>query len=136
LVYIDLNMVRAGVVDHPSQWPHGGFNEVQVPRRKNVIIDYERLRTLAGFSDYDSFAAAYLKWVHAALEKIGDKRDSRWTESIAVGSSTFIERIKFAMGAMAKGRSVRQNEGAMVLLETQSAYNEIVRPENRDIDPK
>ena len=44
LVYIVLNMVRAGVVDHPSQWPHGGFNEIQAPRRKNVIIAYERLR--------------------------------------------------------------------------------------------
>jgi putative transposase len=34
LVYIDLNMVRAGAVDHPSKWPHGGFNEIQSPRRK------------------------------------------------------------------------------------------------------
>jgi putative transposase len=24
LVYIDLNMVRTGVIDHPSKWPHGG----------------------------------------------------------------------------------------------------------------
>ena len=43
LVYIDLNMVRAGVVDHPSKWPHGGYNEIQAPRRKNVIIAYDRL---------------------------------------------------------------------------------------------
>ncbi len=27
--YIDLNMVRAGVVDHPAQWPHSGYNEIQ-----------------------------------------------------------------------------------------------------------
>ena len=27
LVYIDLNMVRAGVVSHPSKWPHGRDNE-------------------------------------------------------------------------------------------------------------
>ena len=136
LVYIDLNMVRAGVVDHPSQWAHGGFNEIQTPRRKNVIIDYDRLRALAGFTDYDSFATAHLKWVHTALEKIGDKRDSRWTESIAVGSNAFVERIKSAMGAMAKGRSVRPIEGAFELRETQSAYNSIFDPENRDIDPK
>ncbi|WP_054700927.1 hypothetical protein [Desulfosarcina cetonica] len=116
LVHIDLNiMVRAGVVDHPSQWAHAGFNEIQAPKRKNVIIDYERLRTLAGFTDYDSFAAAHLKWVHSTLEKIGDKRDSRWTESIAVGSNAFVERIKSAMGAMAKGRSVRPIEGAFEL---------------------
>jgi putative transposase len=31
LVYIDLNMVRAGVVRHPSELPHGGYNEIQTP---------------------------------------------------------------------------------------------------------
>ena len=44
LVYVDLNMVRAGVVRHPSEWPFGGYNEIQNPHRKNVIIAYERLR--------------------------------------------------------------------------------------------
>ena len=32
LVYIDLNMVRAGVVKHHSQWPFGGYNEIQKPK--------------------------------------------------------------------------------------------------------
>ena len=31
LVYVDLNMVRCGVVSHPGQWPHGGYNEIQCP---------------------------------------------------------------------------------------------------------
>ena len=31
LVYIDLNMVRAGVVEHPSEWPFCGYNEIQEP---------------------------------------------------------------------------------------------------------
>ncbi len=31
LVYIDLNMVRNGVVAHPSAWPHSGYNEIQQP---------------------------------------------------------------------------------------------------------
>ena len=29
IVYMDLNMVRAGVVKHPSEWPHGGYGEIQ-----------------------------------------------------------------------------------------------------------
>ncbi len=33
LVYIDLNMVRAGVAEHPSAWPFSGYNEIQEPRR-------------------------------------------------------------------------------------------------------
>ena len=126
-------MVRAGVVDHPSKWPYGGYNEIQRPRRKNVIIAYERLRELAGFEDYASFTSAHRRWVHAALEKIDAKRESRWTESIAVGSGPFIECIKTAMGAMAKGRSVQSNEGAFELREEQSAYNAIFDPKNCDI---
>ena len=97
LVYIDLNMVRAGVVDHSSNWPHGGYNEIQAPRRKNTIIASERLRELVGFEDYDSLVSAHRKWVQTALEEIDLKRQSRWTESIAVGGRPSIERIKNAL---------------------------------------
>jgi len=31
LVDIGLNMVRAGVVSHPSQWPDSGYNEIRSP---------------------------------------------------------------------------------------------------------
>jgi putative transposase len=47
MVYIDTNMVRAGVVRHPSLWVSCGYNEIQEPRRKNVLIDYERLQVCA-----------------------------------------------------------------------------------------
>ncbi len=52
-----------------------------------------------------------------------------------MGSSPFIERIKNAMGAMAKGRTIHPTEGAFELLETQSAYIAIFSPENGDIGP-
>jgi hypothetical protein len=29
IVYIDLNMVRAGMVRHPAQWKAGGYHEIQ-----------------------------------------------------------------------------------------------------------
>ena len=83
-----------------------------------------------------SFTSAHWKWVQAALENIDAMRESRWTESIAVGSSPFIERIKHAMGAMAKGRSIQPTEGSFELREAPSAYNSILDPNNRDIGPK
>ena len=89
-----------------------------------------------GFKDYDAFASAHRKWVQSALEEIDNKRQSRWTESVAVGSKPFIQRIKNAMGTMAKGRSVQTTEEAFELREAQSAYNAIFGPENRIIDPK
>jgi putative transposase len=70
------------------------------------------------------------------LEKIDSKRENWWTESIAVGSSPFIERIKKAMGAMAKGRSIQPAEGSFELRKTQSDHNSIFEPNNRDIGPK
>ena len=72
------------------------------------------------------------------MEETDAKRGSRWTESIAVGGSPFIERIKNAMGAMAKGRCVQPGEGAFELREAQSvySYNAIFDHENRDIGPK
>ena len=50
LVYVDLNMVRAGAVKHPFEWRFGGYNEIQSPRRKCVLITYEKLSALAAFS--------------------------------------------------------------------------------------
>ena len=43
IAYIDLNMVRAGVVNHPSEWNFGGYNEIQKPRERYALIDYKRL---------------------------------------------------------------------------------------------
>ncbi|MCW5785141.1 MAG: hypothetical protein KIT39_17635 [Nitrospirales bacterium] len=34
LAYIDMNMVRAGVVSHPREWKESGYEEIQnLPRR-------------------------------------------------------------------------------------------------------
>ena len=39
VVYIDLNMVRAGVVKHPAQWPHSGYLEIQQPPERYRVVD-------------------------------------------------------------------------------------------------
>ena len=31
ITYIDMNMVRASVVEHPAQWEFCGYNEIQNP---------------------------------------------------------------------------------------------------------
>ncbi|MGD9187478.1 MAG: transposase [Desulfobacteraceae bacterium] len=67
LIYVDLNMFRARVVCHPEQWPHGGYNEIQRPRRKNFLIDYEVLCHLSGFDKFDDFQSAHRNWIKASL---------------------------------------------------------------------
>jgi REP-associated tyrosine transposase len=50
LVYIDLNMVRAVVVDHPVKWEHSGYHEIQQPPKRYAVIDLPGLVALCGFS--------------------------------------------------------------------------------------
>jgi len=98
-------MVRTGVVDHPSQWSFsGGYGEIQKPRRKRILIAYERLRALAGFATYEEFRAAHSHWADEYLGEGGGVRNSTWTRSIAVGSEGFVERTKEKLGIQAQGR--------------------------------
>jgi len=48
LVYIDLDMVRAGVVEHPAQWEVVGYHEIQRQRRRYGIVDRQALADTLG----------------------------------------------------------------------------------------
>ena len=122
LVYIDLNMVRAGVVDHPSEWPFSGYNEIQEPRRKNVLIDYEKLRALLGFEDYDQVKLYHKKWVDEYLGNEKNIRDEKWTRSIAVGSRGFVDRVKSTLGVQALGRKTIESGESHQLREPSIPY--------------
>ena len=50
VVYMDLNMVRAGVVRHPVDWLDGGYGEIQSPPPRYQLIDLEQLSTLCGLA--------------------------------------------------------------------------------------
>ena len=76
-------MVRAGVVNHPSEWKFSGFNEIQRPRRRYSIIDYKSLTGLLNFDNYDEIKGSHRKWVEEFLAEKEHLRDRRWTESIA-----------------------------------------------------
>jgi putative transposase len=122
LVYIDLNMVRAGVVSHPAQWPHAGYVEIQVPRARYSIIAAARLASLCGFSDLDRFQTAHRRWVQEALENGPSARDERWSAAVAVGSSGFVERMRSELGLRALHRTISGLDDTFVLGEPDQAY--------------
>ncbi len=125
IVYIDLNMVRAGVVNHPSEWPFSGYHEIQSPRQADGIINYTKLAEKSGFQSYESFKSAHKDWVNEALAKGTNTRKSKWSESIAVGSETFTLQIKEKLGIRAKGRSVIKSDiDIYQLRETIACYCE------------
>ena len=133
IVYIDLNMVRTGKIKHPAQWVWSGYNEIQKPRRKNVLINYEKLRELAGFETFENFQSAHGKWVDDSLVKIERKRESHWTESIAMGSEQFVKRIHSQLGVRIKGRRVIETGDTFQLQEKIESYSLLFDSEKRDI---
>jgi REP-associated tyrosine transposase len=44
-------MVRAGVVQHPGEWVHAGYREIQNPKQRYTLIDRQKLTTLLGMKN-------------------------------------------------------------------------------------
>ena len=76
-------MVRAGVVGHPSDWPFSGYNQIQGPRERYSLVDYEGLRKLLNFKEMADLADAYRGWIEEAISAKGQLRNGKWSESIA-----------------------------------------------------
>ena len=136
IVYIDLNMVRAGVVNHPSEWPYSGYIEIQNPKRKNILINYKKLINLLGFSSYEDFKRYHSTWVDSYLEDGRNIHDDKWTKSIAVGSNGFVDKIKSLMGARAIGRKTIEAGDSYQLKEPAASYMTHFEAKKYDIDPE
>jgi hypothetical protein len=116
-------MVRAGVVSHPAEWEHGGYNEIQQPRQRKSLIHYDELCGHLGIGKYELLREAHREWVEEALKENSRFREEKWTQSIAVGSREFAETTKAALGVLAKGRTLRESEAAACeLREPSSSY--------------
>jgi putative transposase len=126
MLYVDLNMVRAGVVAHPSEWPFCGYREIQNPRKRYSLIDYDGLIDLFRIGSREEFKKIYQGWVAEALDK-GKclERDSRWTECIAVGSEGFVRDVKEKLGPKAMWREMAGVNGSYELRETTAAYKPV-----------
>jgi putative transposase len=130
MVYIDLNMVRAGVVNHPSEYEFCGYNEIQKPRQRYALIDYEELTGLLGFKNMVFLSSKYKGWIDEAMKINIISREGKWSESIAVGSEGFIQQTRDHLGYRAIGRKVHGKDGTFELRESIAPYNGIFEPEN------
>jgi len=130
IVYLDLNMVRAGVVTHPSDWRFSGYNEIQNPRQRYALINYKRLMQLLNIQTVEELKKSHSGWVEAALRDGRHVRESKWVQSIAVGSEEFVETTRENLGFQVKTRSVSQSGDDYQLRERQTPYSAHSAPEN------
>jgi len=95
LRYIDLNMVRAGVVRHPEEWEWCGYRELLGIRKRYCLLDEDRLSEALGDGvDLERLRRMHGENVMAALVAGEMRREGMWTENVAVGSREFVETVK------------------------------------------
>ena len=108
LTYVDMNMVRAGVVRHPRDWPFCGYGELRRPdlRPRLRLVDTDALAALFGARDRAALLAMRDDWIDQAMRKGRIGREPIWTESLAVGSEEFLMSVRGRLGAKLRTASI------------------------------
>lgn len=107
--YIDMHMVRAGEVAHPSLWSSSGYCETKSPPRRGGALDHAGLLNLLQFESSDAMQKARDQWIVEKLTEKAPRRESYWSDSIAVGDLAFALKMKRAL-AFAHPASRAQKE--------------------------
>lgn len=123
VVYIDLNMVRAGVVDHPVQWQISGYYEIQRPPARYRVVDRQALAEVLSLGGTEQLSECHQTWVEEVLSSPdGSTHDVWWTESVAVGSEMFVEHVYAQLGVRGRGRRTESGDDAWRLNEAGVGY--------------
>jgi len=128
LFYLDMNMVRAGVVAHPRDWRFGGYHELSGSRKRYRIVDLDRLLNLLAVPDVNAFRG----WHGATLAELCRPaelpREPHWSRAFAVGSRGWLcqlaaddPRVEEHIKPL-EGTSADQQEPTCVLSPPQAVY--------------
>ena len=136
LTYVDMNMVRAGIVRHPSEWPFCGYGELRHPevRPRLRLVDTDALVALTGARDIRSLTAMREEWIDEAIRKGQVGREAFWTESVAVGSADFLVRFRGELGGKVKAAEIVHQGDCLSLYRTRRTYLCSSGHENDEID--
>jgi hypothetical protein len=80
---------------------------------------------LLNFESDDDLRDAHRKWVAREIQADNRDKEDKWTQSIAVGSKTFVEKIKAFLGFRAIGRKVIGADDTFELREGQTPYGKV-----------
>lgn len=123
MLYIDLNMVRAGVVDHPKSWEFSGYHEIVQPKERYTIIDHEMLRAFFRVKTNQRLEEEYNTFIDRELNKGYLVHQPDWSQGVAVGEETFVIEIQNKLGIKTEKRKVEGKEEYWLLNEPGNPYN-------------
>lgn len=122
LRYIELNMVRCGVVAHPRDWEWVGYHEIMGKRQRYRLLDLERLCWRLSTDRLEEVRTHLDFTLQQAIDEDQLKREVCWTESLAVGSLSFVERTKPLILSRRETEIVEQSSNLWALKESEIPY--------------
>jgi putative transposase len=83
-----------GVVRHPADWEWVGYHEIMGSRRRYRVVDMDRLCWRLRSASLDEVRKNLAASLAERIARADVKREPCWTESLAVGSRGFVEKIQ------------------------------------------
>ena len=130
LCYIELNMVRCGVVRHPGEWDWVGYHEIMGHRQRYRLLDLERLCWRLGTDRMEDVRRNLAASLGEAIAQEAMKREAHWTESMAVGSREFLEKTQPLILSSRETEIVEATPDLWILKETKIPYRTKFRAKN------
>jgi putative transposase len=122
--YLDLNMIRAGVISHPDEWQWCGYKELLGEKTRYRLLDVDRLLELLGVADIRSFRLEHEERIQRAIANRKLSREKRWTESIAVGGKSYIAKIAESLRYKRRKLAIEEDDdGSCVIWESFASYS-------------
>src|SRR6266511_115404 len=115
-------MVRCGQVSHPRDWEWVGYHEIMGLRERYRLLDLERLCWRLGTDDLGEVRKNLESSLAETMARNRLKRQACWTESLAVGSIGFLEKIKPLILSRRETEIVEESPELWVLQESSVAY--------------
>ncbi len=122
MTYVDMNMVRAGVVSHPVDWPSAGYHEIQKPPSRYRLLDLETCIQVLGISNYKDLTVWQRDQISDALKK-SQQREDCWTSAVAVGDKSYLIQVAKRLGIRARHREIIEQDRRCILKEASGPYS-------------
>jgi putative transposase len=124
LCYIELNMVRCGVVSHPRDWPWVGYHEIMGARRRYRVVDIDRLCWRMRTDRLRDLQENLETSLAERISRDAIKREGCWTESLAIGSHAYVEKLRPLIHSRSETEIVSTGERGWVLEEKPEPYGQ------------
>lgn len=126
LRYVDMNMVRCGVVKHPEKWRWCSCDELTGTRKRYRLIDIHRLLQSLDLDNAAELIRLHSDGIREQIERRDLERAPHWTEALAVGGKDFMAQARsqypHRRSFVETGVETEPNQGTWMLKEAPAAY--------------